>query len=167
MNMGDTAAFLRCTETDCSSQYPISERYYSCPACGGLLEVEYDFRFPSTPDALKAAFRGRKLEDEPAYRSGVWRFHELLPFVPDLSRVVTLFEGNTPIYDAPLSSGYCGLPGLRFKHQGMNPTGSFKDNGMTTGVTAAREYGAAAVACASTGNTSASMAAYAARAGME
>jgi len=167
MNMGDTAAFLRCTETDCSSQYPISERYYSCPACGGLLEVEYDFRFPSTPDALKAAFRGRKLEDEPAYRSGVWRFHELLPFVPDLSRVVTLFEGNTPIYDAPLSSDYCGLPGLRFKHQGMNPTGSFKDNGMTTGVTAARMSGAAAVACASTGNTSASMAAYAARAGIQ
>src|SRR5262245_54594167 len=167
MNIGNAAAFLRCTERDCSSQYPISERYYSCPACGGLVEVEYDFDLASTPDALKSAFNARKLESEPAYRSGVWRFNELLPFVSDLSRVVTLFEGNTPIYEAPLSSDYCGLPRLRFKHQGMNPTGSFKDNGMTTGVTAARMSDAVAVACASTGNTSASMAAYAARAGIQ
>jgi threonine synthase len=96
----------------------------------------------------------------------VWRFRELLPFVGDLAQIVTLSEGNTPIYDAPRSARYAGLDSLRFKHQGMNPTGSFKDNGMTTGVSAARLGGARAVACASTGNTSASMAAYAARAEM-
>jgi threonine synthase len=167
MYSGNTAAFLRCTRPDCSSQYSITERIYSCPACGGLLDVEYDFRQAGPPDVLKAAFKSRKLEHEPAYRSGVWRFHELLPFLSDISRAVTLFEGNTPIYEAPVSSEYCGLTGLRFKHQGLNPTGSFKDNGMTTGVTMARESGATAVACASTGNTSASMAAYAARAGLE
>ncbi|HKP10938.1 MAG TPA: threonine synthase, partial [Blastocatellia bacterium] len=75
-------------------------------------------------------------------------------------------EGNTPLYSAPRSAAYAGLERLRFKHQGMNPTGSFKDNGMTTGVTQAVGLGATAVACASTGNTSASMAAYAARAGL-
>jgi threonine synthase len=167
MTSGKPAAFLQCSDHHCSSRYPITERYYSCPACGGLLDVDYDFHIESPPDALKALFKARKLEAEPAYRSGVWRFHELLPFLPDLSRVVTLFEGNTPIYEAPLSSEYSGISALRFKHQGLNPTGSFKDNGMTTGVTVARQTGASAVACASTGNTSASMAAYAARAGLQ
>ena len=167
MTSGNTAAFLRCSDQHCSTKYPVSERYYSCPACGGLLDIDYDLQFASPSDALKGTFKSRKLDSEPAYRSGVWRFHELLPFLPDISRVVTLFEGNTPIYEPRLSSEYCGLPGLLFKHQGINPTGSFKDNGMTTGVTAARQCGAAAVACASTGNTSASMAAYAARAGLE
>ena len=166
MDFGDPA-FLRCIEPDCSSRYPAGERSYSCPACGGLLDLAYDFDLPSSPEAIKAVFKARKLQSEPAYLSGVWRFHELLPFLPDLSRVVTLFEGNTPIYEGPLSSEYCGLPSLRFKHQGMNPSGSFKDNGMTTGVTMARYSGASAVACASTGNTSASMAAYAARAGIQ
>jgi threonine synthase len=167
MDMGTTAAFLRCTEPHCARQYGTSERYHSCPDCGGLLDVDYDFNLAAPPAALKSIFRARKLEQDPACRSGVWRFYELLPFLPDISRIVTLFEGNTPIYEAPGSSEYCGLSALRFKHQGMNPTGSFKDNGMTTGVTMARESGASAVACASTGNTSASMAAYAARAGLQ
>jgi threonine synthase len=162
-----TAAFLRCIQPGCSSRYPASERYYSCQACGSLLDVYYDFNDTLPPADLKSAFRARKLESPPAYRSGVWRFHELLPFLSDISQAVTLFEGNTPIYDAPRSSEYAGLHSLEFKHQGMNPTGSFKDNGMTTGVTAARQSGARLVACASTGNTSASMAAYAARAGMQ
>ena len=115
---------------------------------------------------MKTIFRDRKTSDSDLDRSGVWRFRELLPFVSDYSSVVTLSEGNTPLYAAPRSARYAGLGSLRFKHQGMNPTGSFKDNGMTTGVTQARALGAVAVACASTGNTSASMAAYAARAGM-
>ena len=115
---------------------------------------------------MKALFRERRAADHELDRSGVWRFRELLPFVAESSRVVTLDEGNTPIYQAPRSAQYAGLDQLRFKHQGMNPTGSFKDNGMTTGVTQAKALGASAVACASTGNTSASMAAYAARAGM-
>ncbi|HKV38768.1 MAG TPA: threonine synthase [Blastocatellia bacterium] len=129
--------------------------------------MDYEFNPAQDPDALKVAFRSRKTELNTAYLSGVWRFHELIPFISDLSGVVTLAEGNTPIYDGPASSRFAGLASVIFKHQGMNPTGSFKDNGMTTGVSMAKHLAAGSVACASTGNTSASMAAYAARAGMK
>jgi threonine synthase len=97
-------------------------------------------------------------------RSGVWRYRELLPFADDVA-IVTLAEGNTPLYDARRATEYCGLRApLKLKHQGCNPTGSFKDTGMTTAVTQARILGARTVVCASTGNTAASLAAYAARA---
>jgi threonine synthase len=158
--------WLRCIEEDCRARYPIDRQIYTCAVCGGLLDVIYDFSLPASASNMKAIFAERKAEGSSLDQSGVWRFRELLPFVEDLSQVVTLAEGNTPLYDAPRSARYGGLLSLLFKHQGMNPTGSFKDNGMTTGVTEARVSGAAAVACASTGNTSASMAAYAARAGM-
>ena len=95
--------------------------------------------------------------------SGVWRFREFLPFTDD-TPIVSLGEGNTPLYDAPRSADYCRLPQLKLKHQGCNPTGSFKDTGMTVAVTQARKLGARLVVCASTGNTAASLAAYAARA---
>jgi len=157
---------LRCIEADCMTSYTATERLYTCKRCGGLLDVAYDFHLPASIDEMKARFRERRMLDTDIERSGVWRFRELLPFVTDASHIVTLNEGNTPLYDAPRSAHYAGLERLRFKHQGMNPTGSFKDNGMTTGVTQALRLGATAVACASTGNTSASMAAYAARAGL-
>ena len=98
-------------------------------------------------------------------QSGVWRYRELLPFgeTPD---VVTLREGNTPVLDAPRAAQYAGLDRITFKHQGFNPSGSFKDNGMTCGVSQARRLGKRVVACVSTGNTSASMAAYASAAGL-
>lgn len=167
MNLSNVSkAFLQCVESECRRDYSINERLYTCPSCGGLLDVSYDFDLQSSPADMKTLFRERKAAETGPDRSGVWRFRELLPFVNDLSRAVTLAEGNTPIYAAPRSAEYAGLDELRFKHQGMNPTGSFKDNGMTTGVTQAALLGAPAVACASTGNTSASMAAYAARAGM-
>jgi threonine synthase len=159
-------AYLQCIEAECKRDYPVDQRMYTCPACGGLLDVAYDYNLPCSVDEMIALFQERKTIKADLERSGVWRFRELLPFVADLSRVVTLSEGNTPIFAAPRSAEYAGLDTLRFKHQGLNPTGSFKDNGMTTGVTQAAALGTAAVACASTGNTSASMAAYAARAGM-
>jgi threonine synthase len=96
----------------------------------------------------------------------VWRFREFLPFDEDES-VVSLGEGNTPLYDAPRSADYCRLSQLKLKHQGCNPTGSFKDTGMTVAVTQARKLGARLVVCASTGNTAASLAAYAARADLQ
>ncbi|HWP43799.1 MAG TPA: threonine synthase [Blastocatellia bacterium] len=159
-------AYLQCIETSCQARYGVDERLYLCPRCGGLLDVAYDFRLPHSVERMKSLFRDRETEQSDLDRSGVWRFRELLPFVADYSNVVTLSEGNTPLYTAPRSAEYAGLDSLRCKHQGMNPTGSFKDNGMTTGVTQARALGARSVACASTGNTSASMAAYAARAGL-
>jgi threonine synthase len=131
-----------------------------------LLDVQYEFKIADSADDLKTIFKDRRTANSTLERSGVWRFRELLTFVNDLTKVVSLAEGNTPIYDAPRSAEYSGLDALRFKHQGLNPTGSFKDNGMTTGVTQAVALGATAVACASTGNTSTSMAAYASRAGL-
>ena len=99
-------------------------------------------------------------------QSGVWRFRDLLPIVED-DRVITLREGNTPLYEMPRSAAALGLNWLLAKHQGMNPTGSFKDTGMTAALSVAVANGYEWVACASTGNTSASMAAYAARAGLQ
>ncbi|MBI3653697.1 MAG: threonine synthase [Acidobacteria bacterium] len=160
-----TTAQLRCIEDHCRATFAITERLYTCPNCQGLLDVAYEFDKPLA-DEWKALFKARRTSDAEVDRSGVWRFRELLPFVNDTANIVTLNEGNTPIYTAPRSAEYAALDHLRFKHQGMNPTGSFKDNGMTTGLTQAKILGAKAVACASTGNTSASMAAYAARAGM-
>ncbi|HKR21382.1 MAG TPA: threonine synthase [Pyrinomonadaceae bacterium] len=98
-------------------------------------------------------------------RSGVWRFREFLPFTDDVE-VVSLQEGNTQLYDAPRCAQFCGVEKLLLKHQGNNPTGSFKDTGMTVAVTQAKKLGATRVVCASTGNTAASLAAYAARAGL-
>jgi threonine synthase len=166
MTANHSISFLRCIEEECRAQYPTNEKIYSCTACGGLIDVAYDFHLSAGGEELKSVFRQRRASDEAIDRSGVWRFRELLPFLADLSRVVTLYEGNTPVYDAPRSAARAGLDALGFKHQGMNPTGSFKDNGMTTGASQARALGARAVACASTGNTSASVAAYAARADM-
>ncbi len=100
-------------------------------------------------------------------QSGVWRYRELLGFVDtNQQRAVTLREGNTPLLAAPEAARYGGLDALVFKHQGFNPTGSFKDNGMTCGATQGLRLGMKRVACVSTGNTSASMAAYASSAGM-
>jgi threonine synthase len=157
---------LQCINDECNRQFSINDRIYTCRVCGGLLDVQYNFDFSNTAAQMKEIFRERRSLDDELDRSGVWRYRELLPFVGDFSRIVSLGEGNTPIYEAPRSASYCGLDSLRFKHQGISPTGSFKDHGMTAGVTQAVMLGASAVACASTGNTSASMAAYAARAGM-
>lgn len=158
-------AELLCFEPSCRARYAITDVIYSCPRCGGLLEVAYTGDWP-TPQQLKRTWRERRMDNSPLEQSGVWRYRELYPFVEDYRHVVTLREGNTPVLDAPVAARYAGIQRLAFKHQGFNPTGSFKDNGMTTGVTQGRRLGARAVACASTGNTSASMAAYAARAGM-
>lgn len=117
-------------------------------------------------DVLRKQWTDRACSNDPRDRSGVWRYRELLPFDFDVP-VVSLFEGNTPLYDAPRSAEYCGLQSLQVKHLGCNPTGSFKDAGMTTAVTHAALLGARTLVCASTGNTAASLAAYAARAGMQ
>jgi threonine synthase len=107
------------------------------------------------------------MSNHPLDQSGVWRYREFIPFLADYSSVVTLREGCTPLLEAPRAARYAGLDGIVFKHQGFNPTGSFKDNGMTCGVAQALRLGKRRVACVSTGNTSASMAAYASAAGLQ
>jgi threonine synthase len=119
---------------------------------------------------LAGIFAARRASRAALDRSGVWRFRELLAWAPDEREVVTLAEGHTPCLEAESLAAYVGLDAaagrLWIKHEGMNPTASFKDRGMTSAVSCARAVGARAVACASTGNTSASLAAYGARAGL-
>jgi threonine synthase len=159
-------AELACFEQQCHARFPITEVIYNCPRCGGLLEAVYPKPEQSAAE-LKAIWRNRRTCNAPLEQSGVWRYREFLPFLSDYSQVVTLREGNTPLLDAPRAARYGGLDRLAFKHQGFNPTGSFKDNGMTCGVAQALRLGLSRVACVSTGNTSASMAAYASAAGLQ
>jgi threonine synthase len=159
-------ASQRCIEPDCGEKYALDERLYVCPRCGGLLDVEKDSEPTVNAETLRALWKERLSSFEPRDRSGVWRYRELLPF-DDSVPIITLTEGNTPLYDAPRAAEYCKLDSLSLKHQGCNPTGSFKDTGMTTAVTQAVRLGAQTVVCASTGNTAASLAAYAARAGLQ
>jgi threonine synthase len=141
---------------------------FRCSQCGNLLEItDPSWKSASLPAAaLKSLWRERRSSHLPLDLSGVWRFRELLPKPQSEQLVITLHEGNTPLYDLPQSSHSTGIARLYAKHQGMNPTGSFKDTGMTVASTFARLAGYRWVACASTGNTSASMAAYTARGGM-
>lgn len=136
----------------------------TCPACGGLLEVRHAHATPPDVAALRAAFLGRCCTRPGTIASGVWRYRELV--LPNAERPVSHPEGNTPLLDRPAVADWAGCARLLLKHEGHNPTGSFKDRGMTVGVTQAVRVGARAVACASTGNTSASLAAYAAQAGL-
>ncbi len=156
----------RCITPVCGAVYAIHERVYLCSKCGGPLEVDCHVSAIRDREALRKSWESRASSRAPRDISGVWRYRELLPF-NDSAPFVTLFEGNTPIYDAPQSAKYCGLDALRLKHQGCNPTGSFKDTGMCIAVTQAVVLGARTVVCASTGNTAASLAAYAARAGLQ
>jgi threonine synthase len=159
-------AHLICFEQNCRARYSITDVLYNCPKCGGLLEAGYDHP-PAESDGLRRVFRDRRMSNAPLDASGVWRYRELFPFLEDYTPVVTLREGCTPMLEAPTAAAYGGLERITFKHQGFNPTGSFKDNGMTCGVAQARRLGMHRVACVSTGNTSASMAAYAAAGGLD
>jgi threonine synthase len=145
---------------------------FRCTQCGDLFEVEYagwgerEGHNRPNPGALKWLWRERRCSSESLDQSGVWRFRELLPILDNFGNAVSLHEGNTPLYKLKRAAKALGIDQLFAKHQGMNPTGSFKDNGMTAALSVARERGFEWVACASTGNTSAAMAAYAARAGL-
>ena len=155
----------RCIKVECGSEFDLDERLYVCARCGDLLDIERTQPLDRDAESLRVLWRERLQSSDARDRSGVWRFREFLPFDDDVA-VISLAEGNTPLYDAPRSADYCGLTALKLKHQGNNPTGSFKDTGMTVAVTQARRLGMRLVACASTGNTAASLAAYAARARM-
>jgi threonine synthase len=142
----DNGVWLTCIA--CGERFaPFQEVRYTCDDCDGLLEVRYG-DLPTWDD-----FAG----------TGVWRYAAALPF----EEGVSLPEGATQLHDVPRLQAEIGVERLRVKHEGMNPTGSFKDRGMTVGVRVAQAVGVDRLACASTGNTSAALAAYGARGGME
>lgn len=163
----ETGSRLRCIS--CGATPDSASEDFRCRACGDLLE----FVFPGwTTDSrvadasvLKALWLVRRTSRNALDQSGVWRFRELLPHIP-AEHAITLREGNTPVYQLPRCARAADLENLLAKHQGMNPTASFKDTGMTLAASAAHQHEFRWVACASTGNTSASMAAYAARGNM-
>ncbi|HYB92833.1 MAG TPA: threonine synthase, partial [archaeon] len=141
---------------NCGEKYRPDEIIYVCKKCGNILDVRYDYEEVSR--TLKASdWKKRPL--------GVWKYRELLPIL-DKSKIITLNEGGTNLYHCKRLGSKLGLRNLYVKNEGENPTGSFKDRGMTVGLTKAVEFKSKIVGCASTGNTSASLAAYAAKAGI-
>ena len=143
----------------CGRSFEDRAFHSECTNCGSLLDLDVDVHL--TAAQLRAYFDERLGQ----FGSGVWRYRELvLPTIG--TEMVSWPEGNTPLIDSPALAKFAGSRSLMIKHEGMNPTGSFKDRGMTVAISQAKRIGARAVACASTGNTSASLAAYAARAGL-
>jgi threonine synthase len=154
-------AFQQCINPACRSTFSVGETHFACPGCGDLLDVVYDWDRLPVPRRL-SEFEARWSDRlDPLSFSGVWRFRALLPFAPP-EMVVTIGEGQTLLQVADKVGQYVGLElgGLRLQYEGMNPSGSFKDNGMTAAFTHARMVRANRVACASTGNTSAALAVY-------
>lgn len=160
MTLSDVA-FQKCISPSCAATYGVEEVHVSCPKCGGLLDVEYDWDKASPPKSLQFFEKMWTQRHDPLRFSGVWRFHELVPFAKP-SEVVTVGEGQTILQRADQVAKYVGLNAGRLflQYEGMNPSGSFKDNGMSAAFTHARAIGAKRAACASTGNTSASLAMY-------
>jgi threonine synthase len=137
----------------CGARYSKTDVIYTCSKCGGLLEIKYEYSNVDTGKIVRGT------------GEGVWKYRALLPFANDI-KPVTIQEGNTPLYRCDRLAQAIGIPDLWVKHEGLNPSGSFKDRGMTVGVTKGVELAVKGVACASTGNTSASLAIFAAKAGL-
>jgi threonine synthase len=166
-NSQSLAHVLRCVH--CGKVQEMADRMFRCTQCSELLEVQYPEWAEAPPGfalRLKEIWRERRGSPLAENASGVWRFRELLPQV-ERANIVTMSEGNTPLVQLKKAARALRLPGLLAKHQGMNPTGSFKDTGISAAITMAKAGGFSWVCCASTGNTSASVAAYAARAEMK
>lgn len=156
-----SAVYQKCIHPACGGTADLRDTHFACPKCGGLLDVAYDWNRLPVPKSLKHFETKWATRTNPLDFSGVWRFRELLPFAAD-EHVVTIGEGQTLCQRADAVARFVGLNagGLYLQYEGMNPSGSFKDNGMCAAFTHARITGASRAACASTGNTSASLAAY-------
>ncbi len=156
-----SAAFQQCISPSCGETYAIDETRVACDRCGGLLDVAYDWDRLPLPSRLSDFEQKWSRRGDPHCFSGVWRFHDLLPFAP-VGQCVTVGEGQTLLHASEGVARYVGVtPGrLHLQYEGMNPSGSFKDNGMSAAFSHARLVGATRAACASTGNTSASLALY-------
>ncbi len=161
------AVFQRCIVPACGGTQAVDDTSFVCPKCGGLLDVAYDWNKLPPPKSLRDFEAKWADRGNPLNFSGVWRFRELLPFAPP-DKVLSIGEGQTILQKADIVAQYVGVqPGCLFlQYEGMNPSGSFKDNGMTAAFTHARMAGARRAACASTGNTSASLAVFCSASGL-
>jgi threonine synthase len=159
--------YQRCIHPACGGALAVDDASFQCPKCGGLLDVAYDWDRLPPPKSLRDFEAKWARRDDPLNFSGVWRFRELLPFAPP-DRILTIGEGQTILQKADAVANYVGVnPGRLFlQYEGLNPSGSFKDNGMTAAFTHARLTGARRAACASTGNTSASLAVFCSASGL-
>jgi threonine synthase len=159
--------FQQCINPDCAATFALNDTAFACSRCGGLLDVAYDWNRLAAPTSLRAFERKWADRAQPLNFSGVWRFRELLPFA-EPEHVLTIGEGQTVLQRADLVAGYVGVAAGRLflQYEGLNPSGSFKDNGMTAAFTHARLVGARRAACASTGNTSASLAVFCSATGL-
>ncbi len=155
------SAYQRCLNPACAKTFGLDETHFSCPFCGDLIDLVYEWDRLPVPRRLSEFESKWSLRNDPLNFSGVWRFRELLPFA-NREQIVTIGEGQTQLQRADKVASYVGLNdgGLWLQYEGMNPSGSFKDNGMTAAFTHARMVSARRVACASTGNTSAALAVY-------
>ncbi|MBN1435772.1 MAG: threonine synthase [Sedimentisphaerales bacterium] len=160
--------YQRCINPDCGATFGVGESHFACPKCGDLLDVCYDWDRLEVPDSLSWFGKRWATRNNPLDFSGVWRFRELLPFCGDEHRV-TVGEGQTILQRNDEVAKYVGSNAGRvhLEYEGCNPSGSFKDNGMTAAFSHAMMVGAKHCACASTGNTSASVALYAHACGMK
>ncbi|QDT31190.1 threonine synthase [Thalassoglobus polymorphus] len=160
--MSTDLAYQSSISPDHSSTYGLDEVLTACPETGELLDIQYDWDRVEVPSSLKDFEARWANRNCPLDYSGVWRFRQLLPFAPD-DQIVTIGEGQTLLQQSNSVAKYVGLNEgqLYLQYEGLNPSGSFKDNGMTAASTHARMVGAKMAACASTGNTSASLAIYA------
>jgi threonine synthase len=156
-------AYQECIRAGCGARFDIGDVLFECPRCGDLLDVRYDWSRAALPRSLKDLEGTWARQDDPLAFSGVWRFRDLLPFAAR-EHVVTIGEGRTICRRADRVAKFVGLAEgrLSLQYEGMNPSGSFKDNGMTAAFTHALRVGATRAICASTGNTSASMALFSA-----
>lgn len=154
-------AFQQCIDPNCGATFSVDQVLVGCPECGELLDVAYDWDRLEIPDSLARFEEKWARRSDPHCFSGVWRFHDLLPFA-SIEQCVTVGEGQTLLLPSDPVAEYTGLNAgrLHLQYEGMNPSGSFKDNGMSAAFTHARLTGASRAACASTGNTSASLALY-------
>lgn len=167
------SAYQQCINPACAATYPVTEVHVACGKCGALLDIQYDWSKLPVPKSLsffehRWSTKGLRTEGRLDF-SGVWRFRELLPFYRSEADIVTIGEGRTVLQQADLLASQLNMkPGrLYLQYEGLNPSGSFKDNGMTAAFTHAHMVGASRVACASTGNTSASLAMFASLAQMQ
>jgi threonine synthase len=160
--------FQKCINPACGAEFDCGQALFKCPQCGDLLDAQYDWDRVPVPSTLGEFGKRWANRDKPLDFSGVWRFRELLSFCPD-ERKVTIGEGQTLLQQNCAIAEHLGMkPDCLFlEYEGLNPSGSFKDNGMTAAFSHAMMVGAKSCACASTGNTSASVALYAHSCGLK